>query len=53
MQSVQPPTRDTLLGIEQRHEDLLRRLDELEQKVARVLAECLTGQRASPSAEQA
>ena len=42
MQSRNPQL-DTLLELETRHEDLLRRLDELDKKVEKVLKECQGG----------
>jgi hypothetical protein len=40
---------DLLMDLESRHDDLLRRLDELDKRVERTLAECQV-YRANPSA---
>ena len=43
---------ESLLELEARHDDLLRRLDELDKRVERVLAECVAaGQRQSADAQ--
>ena len=46
-----PRQLEELLELEARHDDVLRRLDELDKRVERVLAECLAGssQREAPT----
>jgi len=36
----QAPPLDLLLDLDSRHDDLLKRLDELDHRVAKILAEC-------------
>lgn len=38
-----PNQLEALLELEARHDDVLRRLDELDKRVERVVAECLAG----------
>lgn len=44
---------DLILDLEARHDDLIQRLDDLDQRTAKVLADCLTIRQPVPGADPA